>query len=177
LKEFVMADTRDTAIAAAKLIHDAGNEVVGKTRIQKAAYFLECMGLGDDFDFYYKHYGPYSDELTNALHYARELGLTEEENKKAAWGGTYTVFHTAVDLGPAQNPARTQVLTIARNANPVALELAATALFLKREGENDPWREVKTLKPSKASRENLGIAKKLYETFRQIEAPESLPAL
>lgn len=171
-----MANTHETAAAAAQIVRDAGGEIVGKTRIQKAAYFLEAMGLGTGFDFYYKHYGPYSDELTNALHYARELNLTVEEDKRAAWGGVYTVFRSAI-AEPSDNPSRLQVLEIARDANPVALELAATALFLASDGEGDPWGEVKNLKPSKASRENLGLAKKLYDRFRAVPAPQELPAV
>lgn len=172
-----MADTRQSAIAAASLINDSGGEVVGKTRIQKAAYFLEAMGLGSGFYFYYKHYGPYSDDLTNSLHYAREFGLTEEEDKKAAWGGVYTVFRSVAELNPSIDDARNKVLVIAKEANPVALELAATALFLKQEGEGNPWEEVRNLKPSKANRDNLAIAKKLYESFRQVDTPNELPAL
>jgi uncharacterized protein YwgA len=172
-----MVDTREIAVAAAKLVGDAGGEVVGKTRIQKAAYFLEKMGLGHGFDFYYKHYGPYSDELSNALHYARELGLTVEENKRAAWGGLYTIFRNAEEIAVSDNDVRKRVLGIARQANPVALELAATALFLKCEGEDSPWAEVRNLKPTKASRDNVTLAKKLYEEFQAIPTPQTLPAL
>jgi uncharacterized protein YwgA len=173
----VMADTRETALAAAELIQDAGGEVVGKTRIQKAAFFLESMGLGRGFEFYYKHYGPFSDELASALHFARELGLTMEENKKAAWGGAYTVFRSEAHQVRQQNEARTRVLQIARDANPVALELAATALFLRKEGAVEPWSEVKNLKPTKATADNLKLAKKLYADLSEVNAPSPLPAL
>jgi uncharacterized protein len=172
-----MADIRECASAAARLIQDAGGEIVGKTRLQKAAYFLECLGLGSGFEFYYKHYGPYSDELTNSLRYARDLGLIEEEDKKAAWGGIYTVFRSQAGLEADHGEVRDRVLAIARDANPVALELAATALFLKIEGEGDPWTAVKSLKPSKATKENVTIAKRLYDSLRKFEAPKNLPAL
>lgn len=171
-----MVDTGQSAIAAANLVQDAGGEIVGKTRIQKAAYFLECMGLGSGFKFYYKHFGPYSDDLSQALHYARELGHTVEEDKRAAWGGVYTVFHNVAEGQPLGNESRKQVLEIARMANPIALELAATALFLKCEGEEDPWPEVENLKPTKANKKTIEMAKELYEKFRAIEAPNELPA-
>jgi uncharacterized protein len=172
-----MVDTGESAIAAAKIVQDSGGVVIGKTRIQKAAYFLECMGLGDGFRFYYKHYGPYSDDLSSGLHYARELGLTVEEDKKAAWGGVYTVFRNAAEIEPTHNEARKRVLEIARDANPVALELAATALFLRCEGEDSPWAEVRNLKPTKASRDHVTLAKRLYESFKSIQAPKELPPL
>jgi uncharacterized protein YwgA len=172
-----MVDTGQSATAASSIVQDAGGEIVGKTRIQKATYFLECMGLGSGFNFYYKHYGPYSDDLSRALHYARELGLTVEEDKRTAWGGVYTVFHTVDGGAPDANDARKEVLSIARDANPVALELAATALFLKCEGEENPWPEVENLKPSKANEVTINLAKELYEKFRAIQAPKELPAL
>jgi len=171
-----MVDTRESALAAAELVQDAGGEIVGKTRIQKAAFFLERMGLGSGFDFYYKHFGPYSDDLARALHFARELGLTVEEDKKAAWGGVYTVFRSADNVGDGLDEPRHKVLGIARNSNPVALELAATALFLRNEGTAEPWSEVRGLKPTKATQENLKLAKKLYEELREVEAPVELPA-
>ncbi len=172
-----MVDTRDSAVAAAELIQDAGGEIVGKTRVQKAAFFLQCMGLGGGFDFYYKHFGPYSDELASALHYARELGLTTEENKKATWGGVYTVFRNAAELDSPANDVRRDVLAIAGKSNPVALELAATALFLAKEGTAEPWTEVRNLKPTKATPEHLKLAKKLYASLSEVDAPTKLPAL
>lgn len=172
-----MVDTRASAVAAAELVQDAGGEIVGKTRIQKAAFFLECMGLGSGLNFYYKHFGPYSDDLANGLHYARELGLTTEEDKKAAWGGVYTIFRNGAAAEDAGNEGRKKVLAIARNANPVALELAATALFLAKEAEAEPWTEVRNLKPTKATNENLKLAKQIYASLREIDAPDALPAL
>jgi hypothetical protein len=89
----------------------------------------------------------------------------------------YTVFRSQAHEDRHQNEARMKVLGIARNANPVALELAATALFLGKEGTAEPWSEVKNLKPTKATSEHLKLAKKLYESLSEIGSPVGLPAL
>ena len=41
--------------------------LVGRTRFQKTAYFLEAAGVGYGFDFSYHYYGPYSEELAVAV--------------------------------------------------------------------------------------------------------------
>lgn len=171
-----MENTHDSALAAAGIVADAHGKIIGKTRLQKAAYFLERLGIGVGFPFYYKHFGPYSDELSSALHYSKVLGLTREEKKRASWGGEYVVY-SSVSGQASDNLLRREVLTIANAANPVALELAATALFLKNEGSVKPWAEVEDLKPSKASPENLQLAQAVYQQFRNLDAPEKLPDL
>ena len=171
-----MENTHESALAAAEIVADAQGKIIGKTRLQKAAYFLESLGVGAGFPFYYKHYGPYSDELSSALHYAKVLGLTNEETKKATWGGEYVIYSSGEAVG-SDNPVRHEVLSIANDASPVALELAATALFLKSEGSPEPWTEVSGLKPSKASAENLRMAHEVYRQIRELNAPKRLPDL
>ena len=58
----------------AAIIADAGGRVVGRTRLQKVAYFLNVTGLEDTFSFSYKHYGPYSEELALAARIANIFG-------------------------------------------------------------------------------------------------------
>ena len=168
-----MFDIQNKAAAAYKIVADAGGQIVGRTRIQKAAYFLEEMGLGSGFEFSYRHYGPFSEDLSSALHYAKILGNVEEEEKRAAWGGWYTVFNAQAHA-PQDDP-RVQVLQVLREADAVALELAATALFLWKQGTADPWHETAKRKPDKA--ESIDDAKELYNSIRDLNVGEPLPAI
>src|SRR5580693_3962979 len=90
----------------ADIVHDAGGEVVGRTRLQKIAYLLELAGLGEGFDFEYRHYGPYSDQLAAATRLAGAFGLIKEEERPTAWGGFYSVYTATA---PANDPNRQRV--------------------------------------------------------------------
>jgi uncharacterized protein len=171
-----MSDIQELVQKACRLISDAGGSIVGRTRIQKAAYLLEEAGLGEGFRFYYKHYGPYSDDLSVALKYGGDLDLIKEEEKIANWGGSYSVFRVP-NAAEASSDARAKFLTLAKEADPVELELVATAIFLAKEGSSEPWREAKKRKPEKATEGRLLRSKQLYMEFKQLDRKKSLPAI
>src|ERR1700722_6011758 len=100
---------KSEADMAAKIIRDAGGQVVGKTRLQKMAYLLELAGLGSDFPFEYRHYGPFSEKLANAVSLARTWDLITEEEHVANWGGSYSIFRTSPSTNPKVNLARKQI--------------------------------------------------------------------
>jgi hypothetical protein len=160
---------------AANIIRDAGGKVVGRTRLQKIAFLLELAGLGEGFDFEYRHYGPYSEQLANAVSTAAMVGLISEEERPTTWGGSYSIF-TAISKSAMNAPAaRMELIGQAGTADPVALELAATAAFLALEGEPDPWGETARRKPEKAAR--LDQAKSLYVKLQAVPTPSPLPSI
>lgn len=161
---------------AASLVRDAGGRVVGRTRLQKIAYILEATGLGDGFQFSYRNFGPYSDELANATWQARLLGLLKEVEKPASWGGSYSIFEAA-EGGQTDSKcpeARLRLISEAIRADAIALELAATAAFLASEGSNDAWRETQKRKPEKAAI-RMEEAHTLYTKLKEIDVPRPLP--
>ena len=82
-------------LAAARLVRDAGGELVGRTRLQKIAFLMQLAGFGDDFSFEYHHYGPYSEDLAQAMEIAVALGPVKEEERVADWGGRYSIYTAA----------------------------------------------------------------------------------
>ena len=161
---------------AADLIKDAGGKVVGRTRLQKMAYFLEVAGLGDGFEFAYRHYGPYSEELSQAVRRASLFGLLSEEVHAASWGGSYSIYSSNGQSGRSSSKTRKELMEAALNCDPVALELAATALFLRREGVESPWLETARRKPEKVEGDMLVKAQELYSKLRALQ-PKKLPEL
>jgi uncharacterized protein len=162
---------------AADIIRDAGGSVIGRTRLQKTAYLLELAGLGSGFTFEYRYYGPYSEGLATAVRNAALLGLLEEDESPATWGGYYSIF-TVEQASNRDTPRpRKELAQMAATADPVQLELAATAAFLFLEGNTDPWLETKKRKPEKATGGRLEKAKSLYSKLRQIQTPVSLPPI
>ncbi|WP_295558193.1 hypothetical protein [uncultured Hyphomicrobium sp.] len=163
--------------SVARIISDAGGEVVGRTKLQKLTYLLEAAGLGEGFSFEYKHYGPYSEELTYTSKRASVLGTIRESEQQAAWGGFYTIYSVTPIAPPRSEPHR-RLAREAAHADSVLLELAATALFLRQEeGMVDAWEETARRKPDKASNGRLDAAKQLYSQLRQIPTPRQLPEL
>lgn len=165
----------DVWTKAAALVRDAGGRIVGRTRLQKIAYLLELCGLGDGFHFAYKHYGPYSEELADAVKFAEAFGLITEDERTADWGGVYSIYSSPA-TPTRQSSARTQFAKAAAQLNAVELELAATAAYLKAvERCSDPWDETQKLKPEKATPHRLAAARSAYRELRKLSVPKPLP--
>ena len=163
--------------AAAQIVADAGGELVGRTRLQKIAFLMQLAGFGKDFSFEYRHYGPYSEDLAQAMEIAAALGPVHEEERTADWGGRYSVYTVGREsLAPRAD--REAFAQAAKSINAVELELAATAAYLHCvEGFENPWEETRRRKPSKAAQGRLERAARAYERLRQMQAAPPLPAL
>ena len=160
---------------AAALVRDAGGRIVGRTKLQKIGYLLELCGLGDGFHFEYRHYGPYSEELAEAIKIAGAFGLVAEEERQADWGGFYSIYSSSVSSDHRTNP-RVQFAKSAAQIGAVELELAATAAYLSAvEQCADPWEETRKLKPEKATTKRLQAAQTAYRDLRKLPAPKPLP--
>jgi uncharacterized protein YwgA len=166
------------AIDVTRIIRDAGGQVIGRTRLQKLAYLLFASGLGEDWSFSYKHYGPFSEDLATAARAADFLGYIRETEQLAAWGGVYSTYALRSDLKePQASEMRQRLLKIAAAADAVVLELTATAVFLAKAGYRDPWMETARRKPEKADGDRLANAKALYNDLSQLPTPSALPKL
>ncbi len=159
-------------------IGTAGGRIVGRTRLQKIFYMLEVAGYGSGFRFDYKHYGPYSEDLTSAVQMSILMGTLEEKKEASQSGHRYSVFTSSENLGFEVTPAKETMLSIMREASSIELELAATAVLLSRDGfAEDPWGETARRKPEKAERGRLEKAKVLLKKISSIETPDPIPAL
>lgn len=167
----------EIALKAARIVRDAGGRVVGRTRFQKIAFLLSTVGLEDNLAFSYKHYGPFSEDLARATHEAKLFGLLRESEHPASWGGTYSIYEVDERPGAEIAPARVTFSELAVSADAVELELAATAVFLFKEGAADPWSETARRKPEKAENGRIDRAKALYQRLRSIDTPAPLPAI
>lgn len=165
---------------AAELVREAGGRLVGRTRLQKVAYLKQLAGFGTDFEFEYRHYGPFSEELASAMSIASALGLVAEEEHLTDWGGWYSTYRYSVpDRSGTQVDERiSHFVSTAAKIGSIELELAATAAFLyAEEGVPDPWRETALLKPDKARNGRLERAKDAYRKLRALDTPRPLPPI
>ena len=162
---------------AARIVQDAGGEIIGRARLQKTAYLLKIAGLEDGFSFVYKHYGPFSEDLADAARDAGLLGLLRESEERAAWGGRYSVFSVDGATGADGPPARRELAREAAASDAIELELAATAVYLAGEGCADPWTETERRKPQKAEDGRIERAKALLRRLAAIAAPQPLPQI
>lgn len=161
----------------ARIVAHAGGEVVGRTRLQKIAFLLEVFEQGDGLDFEYKHYGPYSDRLSSAVKTAEIFDLIKEELRSASWGGFYSIFRSELQSDEEINPTRKAIIDLGNAANPVELELAATAVFLAREDRyEDPWLETSERKPEKSAGGRIDRAKALLDKLKEFDSEHKLPS-
>jgi hypothetical protein len=169
-------------LVAARIIQDAGGELVGRTRLQKVTYLAQLAGFGDDFSFDYHHYGPYSEDLALGMEIAAALGPVLEEERQADWGGRYSIYRLREPTPPA-DPARAAFLRQAKDIGANELELAATAAYLfavdgiGRVRPGNPWDETRKRKPQKAGGGRLERAAEAYQRLRELPTPRELPQL
>lgn len=158
------------------IVASADGEIIGRTRLQKTAYLLFATGLGaQQFRFRYRHYGPFSENLASTSDVSKLFGSLREEQQSSSWGGTYSVYRTDAAPKCEQDSARVRLVKIAKSANPIDLELAATSVFLALEGHVEPWGETAARKPDKAAR--IENAKSLYRELLTVKAPRELPSI
>ncbi len=170
---------------AAAFVRDAGGELVGRTRLQKVAYLSQLAGFENDFVFEYRHYGPFSADLADAMEIATGLRLAEEEEHATKWGGWYSIFKTN-DSNPIDIPVddlRVTFLKETTEIDAIELELAATAAFFFLENEKapiddfDPWEKTEKFKPEKATNGRLEKAKAAYTKLQKLTVLTPLPAI
>lgn len=151
----------------ANILKDAGGEIVGRTKLQKITY-LQSLADGDDsFHFEYHHYGPYSEDLAQITSFSKALGLISEEERRAEWGGRYSIFRLSKKkIDPVQQHHK--LINTAAQADTVVLELAATAAFFAKQKEKKPWEKTATMKREKATAKRMADAQALYSRLCQI---------
>ncbi len=121
------------------LVAASDGKVEHRIRIQKEAFLVQWMGLPlfRDVHFTYHHFGPYSRELSAALHEAVNSGLLEEhvDQTESVTKYTYELTSRGSEL-VKRRPASDQIAEVVRELDKDpwrALELAATALYLQED--------------------------------------------
>ena len=171
-------------VAAARIVQDAGGELVGRTRLQKVAFLMQLAGFDKSFSFEYRHYGPYSEDLSQAMDIAVLLGPVHEVERTTDWGGRYSIYSLAGQVpGVDSDVDRSNFVQEAKKIDAVEWELAATAVYLfEVEGigksyPGNPWEETARRKPTKVVGGRLAKAAQAYEKLRSIKTINPLPEL
>ena len=89
---------------AVSIVHDAGGELVGRTRLQKVAYLCQLAGFSADFPFEYRHFGPFSEELADAMQIAIGLKRVREDERRTNWGAV--AICVGIDFGAISSMTR-----------------------------------------------------------------------
>lgn len=167
-------------LVAARLVNEAGGELIGRTRLQKVACLAKLAGLLDTFEFEYRHYGPFSERLAESMDIAAGLRIVEEQETRAEWGGWYSIYRATDRTPPVKDALRSKFVAEAAKIGAIQLELAATAAFLHVEEGLDgaeAWAETARRKPEKAQGDRLEAAQVAYRQLRRLSTPKPLPAI
>lgn len=164
-----MRELDDLVVGAVAI---AGGELVGRIRMQKVVYLLDQLGLASGAAFEYHHYGPYSEEVSDAIADAKFWGnLNEVVNFRVADGAPYSTFKTSAEepdsLGELSTEnARSYLKKFAEYSSTV-LELAATVHWLAFVEKVPDWRaEIEVRKAGKTGNGRLQQALSLLADIR-----------
>lgn len=144
-------------------------KLVGKTRLQKTFYLLDQLGMNSGAEFDYHHYGPYSADVASAAEMATLLyDFEAEERHSGARGVSYVAYSSKEEqpknLGGLPKAQAAAALASMASVSDVVLELAATMVFLQKNGyAKDFVEEVRERKPLKATEDRLDRAQKLIK--------------
>jgi uncharacterized protein YwgA len=131
------------AIDVPSLIRAAGGEIVGKVRLQKMVYLLDQLGVPTEFSFSYHHYGPYSDELAEAVEDDVIFRRVKAERRRRPDGVPYVVYKidTADTASKSvfEQPKINAALQAMQRSSATILELAATIHWLVFAEKVDNW--------------------------------------
>ncbi len=163
-----------------------GGEVIGRTRMQKEAYLLDRCGGNFGLSFVYYHYGPYSFDLADGWADARSnRRISIREMYGSRHGVPYSIFTLDGDeelpdrIGVLSTADARSLLKMMKRVSDIALELAATIIFLRdQEGYGSrAVQETKDRKPVKAINARLQEAILLIRNLgldkgKALELPE-----
>lgn len=162
------------------LVAASDGKVEHRIRIQKEAFLVQWLSLPLflDIHFTYHHFGPYSRELSEALHEAVTSGLLEEhaDQTESVTKFSYELTRRGSEL-VKRRPASDSLAEVVRELNKEpwrALELAATVLYLQAEEALDAsgaMERALSLKP--ACRTHRATSESLIARLapRRVEAP------
>jgi len=154
------------------VLQAADGEIVGRIRLQKIFYLLEQLGMGGDIRFSYHHYGPYSEELSDAIDFAIKADKTVQEEAVKVESGFYSIYRLSNPDEPAPPKLGNLPWAQARECiramkaeTSIVIELAATIHWLREKEDVPDWRkELKVRKPSKADDSRIAKALDLLES-------------
>lgn len=155
----------------ASLVYLAGGEMAGRVRLQKILYLLDFKGLDSGAGYFYHHYGPYSEDLWNAVSDAKFYEELEEITvMPEGWSTPYSVFKAEKpssipdSFGRLSRMEVEELLSKLKSVNSTVLELAATAHWLESVEKVPDWKdEIERRKSGKTKQGRLARAVKLLE--------------
>lgn len=151
------------------LVQLAGGELTGRVRLQKIVYLLDRKGLDSGADYIYYHYGPYSEDLWDAVSDAKFFEILLEESVHVDnWSTPYSVFKLAGqreiprEIGGMSVDEARKLLTKLKSINSTVLELASTVHWLAFVEQVPDWRaEIEVRKAGKTGQDRLERAVRL----------------
>lgn len=157
-----------------ELIDAADGKIVGRIRLQKIVYLLEQLGLNSGFKFSYYHYGPYSEELAEAVDRAQFSDKSIlEETGHTAYGNPFSIYLASDNASETKNVGALtfdeshRLISRMKEEQSVIIELAATIHWLKEKENVADWRdELKRRKASKADDAKILQAERLLEALQ-----------
>lgn len=154
----------------ADLVQVAGGELTGRVRLQKIIYLLDHKGLHSGASYIYYHYGPYSEDLWDAVSDAKFFEGLREDSASDGSSPPYSVFKLVQQrrlndkVGDLPVDTARELLTKLKSINSTVLELASTIHWLAFVERVPNWKsEIEVRKAGKTGQGRLEKAEKLLK--------------
>lgn len=165
----------------AQLLQEKGGPIQGRIQLQKLIYF--CKALGADVNANYKLYiyGPYCQQIADALQDCVVDGILTETNGGIEKGSEFDAFvqsasESGNELSGTSKKIVCDVLTACSDLSTRQLEIAATTFFINRQlkvlfGSDDKERVIEKVTEAKGSRFSEEEIRQSYELVQEVFLP------
>ena len=121
-----------------RLLEEKGGEIHGRVQLQKIVYFCKALGVNVNASYKLYIYGPYSQQVANALQDCVADDILVESNgiiKKGIECDDYlgALSGSGNDLSDRSQEIVRDVLQICNQMNTKELEITATTFFIDRQ--------------------------------------------
>ena len=121
-----------------QLMEANGGQNHGRVQLQKLIYFCKAMGVKVDASYRLYVYGPFSQQVANALQDCVSDQVVTECNGSILKGENFNDFlesanHTGGELPETAKKIVTDILTLCRGMTTRQMEITATAFFIDRQ--------------------------------------------
>ena len=121
-----------------QLLHERGDTIHGRVQLQKLVYFCKALGVNINASYKLYIYGPYSQQVADALQDCVADDILTEANGIIEKGKEYDEFfdfivHTGTVLDTRSKSIVHDILQLCATMTTKELEITATTFFINRQ--------------------------------------------
>ena len=160
-----------------QLLEEKGGEIQGRVQLQKLVYFCKAMGVDVNANNKLYIYGPYSQQVANALQDCVADNILTESDGVIGKGVNYDIFLNDIvksenKLSDISKKIVKDILGLCNQMTTKQLEITATTFFIDRQqkvlfGDDDKEAVIRKVSNAKGKRFNHNEIETSYQTVME----------